>query len=94
MVDTANAWKVVEITVFGQPLVQNRLKSVLLSLVSRLWEPHAPDEKMEQLEEFLESRRPAPIARYCQETRRPDLLIYPSSRGAGPFRLSFLLPFA
>lgn len=58
----ANSWKVIETQVFGQPHVQNRMKSVLLNLVSRLQEPHAPDEKMEQLEEFLESRCPAPVA--------------------------------
>uniref|UniRef100_A0A8D1CAB3 KH-like RNA-binding domain-containing protein n=1 Tax=Sus scrofa TaxID=9823 RepID=A0A8D1CAB3_PIG len=53
MVDTVNAENLVEITVFGRPTVQHRVKNVLLSLASRHREHRARAEKMEQLEEFL-----------------------------------------
>ncbi|XP_024432359.1 oocyte-expressed protein homolog [Desmodus rotundus] len=59
-VDIVNSGNVVEITVFGQPRVQNRVKSLLLSLASRYRERRARDEKMKQLEEFLKARASGP----------------------------------
>ncbi|XP_036890243.1 oocyte-expressed protein homolog [Sturnira hondurensis] len=59
-VDTVNSGNLVEITVFGQPRVQNRVKSLLLSLASRYRELRARDEKMKQLEEFLKARVSGP----------------------------------
>ncbi|XP_036105381.1 oocyte-expressed protein homolog [Molossus molossus] len=54
-VDPVNYGNLVEITVFGQPRVQNRVKSMLLSLASRHREHRARDEKMKQLQEFLKA---------------------------------------
>ncbi|XP_032473738.1 oocyte-expressed protein homolog [Phocoena sinus] len=59
-VDAVHAGKLVEITVFGRPAVQRRVKSVLLSLVSSHREQHARAENMEQLEEFLKAQAPGP----------------------------------
>ncbi|XP_011379314.1 oocyte-expressed protein homolog [Pteropus medius] len=56
MVDKVNSGNFVEITIFGQPRVQNRVKSVLLSLASRHRQYRARAEKMKQLEEFLKAR--------------------------------------
>ncbi|XP_058424760.1 oocyte-expressed protein-like [Diceros bicornis minor] len=55
-VDTVNPGNLVKITIFGQPHVQNRVKSVLLGLASWHREHRARVEKMEQLEEFLKAR--------------------------------------
>ncbi|NP_001185846.1 oocyte-expressed protein homolog [Sus scrofa] len=60
MVDTVNAENLVEITVFGRPTVQHRVKNVLLSLASRHREHRARAEKMEQLEEFLKALASGP----------------------------------
>ncbi|XP_030726314.1 oocyte-expressed protein homolog [Globicephala melas] len=59
-VDAVHAGKLVEITVFGPPAVQRRVKSVLLSLVPNHREQRARAEKMEQLEEFLKPQAPGP----------------------------------
>ncbi|XP_059971332.1 oocyte-expressed protein homolog [Mesoplodon densirostris] len=59
-VDAVHAGKLVEITVFGRPAVQRRVKSVLLSLASSHREQRARAEKMEQLEEFLKAQAPGP----------------------------------
>ncbi|XP_037003001.2 oocyte-expressed protein homolog [Artibeus jamaicensis] len=59
-VDTVNSGSLVEITVFGQPRVQNRVKSLLLSLASKYRKLRARDEKMKQLEEFLKARASGP----------------------------------
>ncbi|KAF6365010.1 oocyte expressed protein [Rhinolophus ferrumequinum] len=55
-VDMVNDGNFVEITIFGQPRVQNRVKSVLLSLASRHRQHRARAQKMKQLEEFLKAR--------------------------------------
>ncbi|XP_066109748.1 oocyte-expressed protein homolog [Saccopteryx bilineata] len=55
-VDITNSGNLVEVTVFGQPRVQNRVKGGLLSLAARHREQRARDEKMKQLEEFLKAR--------------------------------------
>ncbi|KAM5282563.1 oocyte-expressed protein homolog [Hipposideros larvatus] len=55
-VDIVNNGNFVEITIFGQPRVQNRVKSVLLSLASRHRQHRARAQKMKQLEEFLKAR--------------------------------------
>ncbi|XP_074190103.1 oocyte-expressed protein homolog [Rhinolophus sinicus] len=55
-VDVVNNGNFVEITIFGQPRVQNRVKSVLLSLASRHRKHRARAQKMKQLEEFLKAR--------------------------------------
>ncbi|XP_054424811.1 oocyte-expressed protein homolog [Pteronotus mesoamericanus] len=59
-VDIVDAGNLVEITIFGQPRVQNRVRSMLLSLASRHREHRARDEKMKQLEEFLKERASRP----------------------------------
>ncbi|XP_016061221.1 PREDICTED: oocyte-expressed protein homolog [Miniopterus natalensis] len=59
-VDTVSTENVVEVTIFGQPRVQNRVKNVLLSLASRHREHRAREEKMKQLEEFLKARASGP----------------------------------
>uniref|UniRef100_A0A8D1V1M8 KH-like RNA-binding domain-containing protein n=1 Tax=Sus scrofa TaxID=9823 RepID=A0A8D1V1M8_PIG len=61
MVDTVNAENLVEITVFGRPTVQHRVKNVLLRLASRHREHRARAEKMEQLEEFLKALASGPL---------------------------------
>ncbi|XP_070462836.1 oocyte-expressed protein homolog [Equus przewalskii] len=50
----------VEVSVFGQPHGQNRVKGVLRSLAAWHWERRARGEKMEQLEAFLKARAPRP----------------------------------
>ncbi|XP_036269396.1 oocyte-expressed protein homolog [Pipistrellus kuhlii] len=55
IVDTLSSGSVMEITVFGQPRAQNRVKSVLLSLAGRHRENRTRDEKMKQLEKFLKA---------------------------------------
>ena len=60
MVDAVHAGKLVEITGFGRPAVQRRVKSVLLSLASSHREQRARAEKMEQREEFLKAQAPGP----------------------------------
>ncbi|KAB0389007.1 hypothetical protein E2I00_007099 [Balaenoptera physalus] len=59
-VDAVHAGKLVEITGFGRPAVQRRVKSVLLSLASSHREQRARAEKMEQREEFLKAQAPGP----------------------------------
>ncbi|KAK1338255.1 hypothetical protein QTO34_001370 [Cnephaeus nilssonii] len=60
----------IEITVFGQPRVQNRVKSVLLSLAARYRENRARDEKMKQLEKFLKAHGSPPPT--PQSPQSPD----------------------
>ncbi|XP_062964793.1 oocyte-expressed protein homolog [Cynocephalus volans] len=55
-VDITSSRNLVEITVFGRPRVQNRVKSMLLSLASWHREHRVRAEKMKRLEEFLKSR--------------------------------------
>ncbi|XP_040839090.1 oocyte-expressed protein homolog [Ochotona curzoniae] len=56
-VDTLDAGSLAEITIYGRPRVQNRVKSILLSQASWLREYRAGRaEKMKQLEEFLKTR--------------------------------------
>uniref|UniRef100_A0A3Q2GWH6 KH-like RNA-binding domain-containing protein n=1 Tax=Equus caballus TaxID=9796 RepID=A0A3Q2GWH6_HORSE len=50
----------VEVTVFGQPHGQNRVKGVLQSLAAWHRERRTRGEKMEQLEAFLKARAPRP----------------------------------
>ncbi|XP_004770788.1 oocyte-expressed protein homolog [Mustela nigripes] len=59
-VDIVNSGDLVEITIFGRPRVQNRVKSVLLSLASWHQKLRARAEKMKQLEEFLKARASEP----------------------------------
>ncbi|KAM5325786.1 oocyte-expressed protein homolog [Glossophaga mutica] len=59
-VDVVNPGSLVEITVFGQPRVQNRVKGLLLRLASRYRDRHARGEKMKQLEKFLKARGSRP----------------------------------
>ncbi|XP_006760004.1 PREDICTED: oocyte-expressed protein [Myotis davidii] len=59
-VEKVNSGSLIEITIFGQPRVQNRVKSVLLSLAARHWENHAGDKKMKQLEKFLKAHGSPP----------------------------------
>ncbi|XP_066110586.1 oocyte-expressed protein homolog [Saccopteryx bilineata] len=55
-VDIINSGNLVEVTLFGQPRVQNWVKGGLLSLAAQHREQCARDEKMKQLEEFLKAR--------------------------------------
>ncbi|KAF0886491.1 oocyte-expressed protein homolog [Crocuta crocuta] len=59
-VDIVNSGDLVEITIFGQPRVQNRVKSVLLSLATWHRKHRARAEKMRQLEEFLKTHASGP----------------------------------
>ncbi|XP_057596241.1 oocyte-expressed protein homolog [Hippopotamus amphibius kiboko] len=59
-VDAVPSGNLVEVTVFGRPAVQRRVKAVLLSLAARHREQRARAEKMEQLEEFLKAQAPGP----------------------------------
>ncbi|XP_004413144.1 oocyte-expressed protein homolog [Eumetopias jubatus] len=61
-VDIVNSGDLVEITIFGRPGVQNRVKSVLLSLASWHQKHRARAEKMKQLEEFLKAGASGPQA--------------------------------
>ncbi|XP_034847055.1 oocyte-expressed protein homolog isoform X1 [Mirounga leonina] len=61
-VDIVNSGDLVEITIFGRPRVQNRVKSVLLSLASWHQKHRARAEKMKQLEEFLKAGASGPQA--------------------------------
>ncbi|CAK7310542.1 Oocyte-expressed protein [Vulpes lagopus] len=54
-VDVVSSGDLVEISIFGRPRVQNRVKSVLLSLASWHRKHRARAEKMKQLEEFLKA---------------------------------------
>ncbi|XP_004674103.1 PREDICTED: oocyte-expressed protein homolog [Condylura cristata] len=55
LVDIVDSGKLAEITVFGRPRVQNRVKSLLLNMASWHREHRARAEKMKQLEEFLKA---------------------------------------
>uniref|UniRef100_A0A8C8XTH7 Oocyte expressed protein n=1 Tax=Panthera leo TaxID=9689 RepID=A0A8C8XTH7_PANLE len=59
-VDIVNSGDLVEITIFGRPRVQNRVKSVLLSLANWHRKHRARAEKMNQLEEFLKTHASGP----------------------------------
>ncbi|XP_026362725.2 oocyte-expressed protein homolog [Ursus arctos] len=59
-VDIVNSGDFAEITIFGRPRVQNRVKSVLLNLASWHRKHRARAERMKQLEEFLKAGAPGP----------------------------------
>uniref|UniRef100_A0A673T7G9 KH-like RNA-binding domain-containing protein n=1 Tax=Suricata suricatta TaxID=37032 RepID=A0A673T7G9_SURSU len=59
-VDIVKSGDLVEITIYGQPRVQNRVKSVLLSLANWHRKHRARAEKMKQLEEFLKAHASGP----------------------------------
>uniref|UniRef100_G1QCH1 KH-like RNA-binding domain-containing protein n=1 Tax=Myotis lucifugus TaxID=59463 RepID=G1QCH1_MYOLU len=59
-VEKVNSGSLIEITVFGQLHVQNRVKSVLLSLAARHRENRAQDKKMKQLDKFLKAHGTSP----------------------------------
>ncbi|XP_002714471.1 oocyte-expressed protein homolog [Oryctolagus cuniculus] len=62
-VDPVDSGNLVEITVHARPRVQNRVKSILLSLASWHRERRvARAEKMKHLEEFLKTRSSGPDA--------------------------------
>ncbi|XP_008137671.2 oocyte-expressed protein homolog [Eptesicus fuscus] len=69
-VETVSSGSLMEITVFGQPRVQTRVKSVLLSLAARHRENRARDEKMKQLEKFLKAHGSPPPT--PQSPQSPD----------------------
>ncbi|KAG8513196.1 Oocyte-expressed protein [Galemys pyrenaicus] len=55
LVDIVDSGKLVEITVFGRPRVQHRVKSLLLNVASWRRKHRVRAEKMKQLEEFLKA---------------------------------------
>ncbi|EPQ04743.1 Oocyte-expressed protein [Myotis brandtii] len=70
-VEKVNSGSLIEITVFGQPRVQNRVKSVLLSLAARHRGNHARDKKMKQLEKFLKAHGSPPPTPQSPRSRSP-----------------------
>uniref|UniRef100_A0A8C4MZC4 KH-like RNA-binding domain-containing protein n=1 Tax=Equus asinus TaxID=9793 RepID=A0A8C4MZC4_EQUAS len=64
-VDIVNPGNLVEITILGQPRVQNQVKRVLLSLSSWPPEHRARVVMMEQLEESLKACAPCPQTPQC-----------------------------
>ncbi|XP_006760769.1 PREDICTED: oocyte-expressed protein homolog [Myotis davidii] len=71
MVEKVNFGSLIEITVFGQPCVQNRVKSVLLSLAARHRGNRARDKKMKQLEKFLKAHGSPPLTHQSPRSRSP-----------------------
>nr|XP_004660464.2 oocyte-expressed protein homolog [Jaculus jaculus] len=61
-VDTVNSGKLAEISVFGRPGVQNRVRSILLNLASWHLEQQVQRVRIKQLEEFLKFRASRPEA--------------------------------
>ncbi|XP_046511703.1 oocyte-expressed protein homolog [Equus quagga] len=100
IVDTVNPGNLVEITIFGQSIVQNWVKSLLLSLASCHPEHRARVAKMEQPEEFLKAlaSRPGSPASCCISIVRSIMrtvvlqhLKFKSSKYSQPLHSFFLI---
>lgn len=100
IVDTVNPGNLDEITIFGQSIVQNWVKSLLLSLASCHPEHRARVAKMEQPEEFLKAlaSRPGSPASCCISIVRSIMrtvvlqhLKFKSSKYSQPLHSFFLI---
>ncbi|ELK36493.1 Oocyte-expressed protein like protein [Myotis davidii] len=70
-VEKVNSGSLIEITVFGQPRVQNRVKSMFLGLAARHQENRDQDKKMKQPEKFLKAHGSPPPTPRSPRSRSP-----------------------